>query len=186
MSFLVKNLIKLFFFGLFNFNYFFLTNQFIKFFSSPNNPRRKLCFSFNIIVISYSKLFFKMVWTTNLSCENLRKYIRQKVIKLIKIIIINFSKIKFPNYENYLFVKYKIKSKKEKKKKVKFESKYIFNISSSKLFSLELKIKKNLRYKKNFEGLILKKENFDLNRQNRSKTWLKGFKMFLKELIKNN
>jgi len=182
MSFLVKNLIKLFFFGIFNFNYFFLTTQFIKFFSSPNNPHRKLCFSFNIIVISYSKLFFKLVWTTNLSCENLRKYIRQKVIKLIKIIIINFSKIKFPNYENYLFVKSKIKSK----KKVKFESKYIFKISSSNLFLLELKIKKNLRYKKNFEGLILKKENFDLNRQNRSKIWLKSFKMFLKELIKNN
>ena len=182
MSFLVKNKIKHFFFGLFNFNNFFPTNQFIKFFLSSNNLHRKLYFSFNIIVNSYSKLFFKMFWTTNLSCENLRKYIRQKVIKLLKIIIINFSKIKFPNYENYLFVKYKIKYK----KKIKFESKYSFKMSSSKLFSLELKIKKNLRYKKNFEGLILKKENFDLSGQNRSKIWLKGFKMFLKELIKNN
>ena len=127
-----------------------------------------------------------MFWITNLFCENLRKYIRQKVIKLLKIIIINFSKIKFPNYENYLFVKYKIKSKKKVKKNVKFESKYIYKTFTSKLFSLKLKIKKNLRYKKNFEGLILKKENFDLNRQNRSHIWLKGFKMFLEELIKTN
>jgi len=118
-----------------------------------------------------------MCWTTNLSCENLRKCIRQKIIKLLKIIKINFSKIKFPNYENYLFVK--------PKKKVEKKVKFIFKIFSLKLFSLELKIKKNLRYKKNFESLILKKENFDLNRQNRSKIWLKGFKVFLKELIKN-
>jgi hypothetical protein len=186
MSFLVKNLIKFFFFGLYNFKYFFPAYEFFIFFLSLNNPRRKLCFSFNTIVISYSKLFFKMVLTTNLSCENVRKYIRQKVIKLLKIIIINSSKIKFPNYGNYLLDKYKIKSKKKEKKKVKFESKYIFKISSSKLFSLELKIKKNLRYKKNFEGLILKKGNFDLNQHNRSKIWLKCFKLFLKELLKNN
>ena len=44
----------------------------------------------------------------------------------------------------------------------------------------------NILFTKPFEGLILKKENFGLNRQNWSKIWLKGFKMFLKELIKNN
>ena len=123
-----------------------------------------------------------MFWTINLSCENIRKYIRQKIIKLIKIIKINFSKIKFPNYENYLFVKYKFKSKKKVETKVKFEPKYTFKIFYPKLSSLELKIKKNLRYKKNFESLILKKENFYLNHQNRSKIWLKGFKLFLKDL----